>query len=378
MAGSLFTARVRAYMRANAIPFVEITAGNAKFRNEIVPKIGRWIIPVIETPEGEIIQDGTDILDYFESNGFSKNSIYPQTPRHRAIAHLFELFGNEGMMRPAMHYRWNFDEDNLTFVKAAFRDVLPPELEGEALDAAYLFASGRMRKATEVFGVREETIPTVESSYKEFLNLLNTHLETSPYLLGARPTIADYALLGPLYPHLGRDPVPLHLMQRKAPHVFRWTERMNTQEEVTNHLDQAGVSDLFANDDVPETLLALMRFVAEDFLPEIAAHVEFTSNWLTENADLKAGTNGLEKPDSRFIGFCEFTWRGHQLSTPVTLYRLYLLQRLQAAHSAMSDQDKTTVTALFKGAGLDGLLSQQLARPVMRPKYLEVWGEAAP
>ena len=67
---------------------------------------------------------GTDILDHFEDAGRSKHSIYPDTPVIRIIAHLFELFGNEGMLRPAMHYRWNFDDVNLAFVRDLFRDAL--------------------------------------------------------------------------------------------------------------------------------------------------------------------------------------------------------------------------------------------------------------
>jgi glutathione S-transferase len=103
MAGSLYTGKVRAYMRQNHIPFVEHKAGGKRFTEQIVPKVGRWIIPVIETPEGELIQDGTVILDHFEASGASRKSIYPETPVMRAVAHLFELFGGEGMLRPAMH-----------------------------------------------------------------------------------------------------------------------------------------------------------------------------------------------------------------------------------------------------------------------------------
>ena len=78
MAGSLYTGKVRAYMRQNHIPFVEHKAGGKDFSGHIVPKVGRWIIPVVETPEGELIQDGTVILDHFENSGASKKSIYPK------------------------------------------------------------------------------------------------------------------------------------------------------------------------------------------------------------------------------------------------------------------------------------------------------------
>jgi len=45
--------------------------------------------------------------------------LYPEDPVIKAISLLFELFGNEGLLRPAMHYRWNFDDDNLDFLKVS-------------------------------------------------------------------------------------------------------------------------------------------------------------------------------------------------------------------------------------------------------------------
>ena len=49
--GSLYTAKVRAYLRKQRIPFEERAAGDPRFANEVLPQIGRWIIPVLQTPE---------------------------------------------------------------------------------------------------------------------------------------------------------------------------------------------------------------------------------------------------------------------------------------------------------------------------------------
>jgi len=254
MAGSLYTGKVRAYMRQNHIPFVEYKAGGKRFTEQTVPKVGRWIIPVVETPEGELIQDGTVILDHFESSGASEKSIYPKTPVMRAVTHLFELFGGEGLLRPAMHYRWNFDEVNLPFLRDTFRDVLPDGLGPEGEAAAFDHSSGRMRKAAVAFGVTPETYDTVVESYADFLGRFNAHLQQMPFLLGGHATIGDFGLFGPLYPHLARDPKPLHLMQTTAPRVFRWTERMNMPETfIDEEMEQAG-GKLFSDDEITDTL----------------------------------------------------------------------------------------------------------------------------
>ena len=145
MQASLYTGKARAYMRRNRIPVTERGAGHPEYMTRIFPHMDRFIMPVIETPEGEIIQDGTDILDYLEGKGLGREPLYPEDPIVKAISLLFELFGNEGLLRPAMHYRWNFDEENLDFLKVSFRDVMPLDMGVAGNDMGFENASGRMR-----------------------------------------------------------------------------------------------------------------------------------------------------------------------------------------------------------------------------------------
>ena len=102
--GSLYTAKARSWLIKNGVPFENRAAGEPRFREEIVPKVGRWIIPVLEATDGELIQDGSAIIERLEADGLARWPTFPQTPRHRLIGQIFELFGGEGMLRPAMHY----------------------------------------------------------------------------------------------------------------------------------------------------------------------------------------------------------------------------------------------------------------------------------
>ena len=368
MTASLYTGKVRAYMRYNSVPFREVKAGSAHYAKVVKPAVGRWIVPVIETPEGEYVQDGSVILDYFEDRGFSKRSIYPGDPRLAVLAHLFELFGSEGLLRPAMHYRWNFDDTNLEFLKVSFEDVIRDGLSPEDYEEAFLFSSGMMRKAALFFGAVPETYAAIEESYAEFLHLLNSHFAQHPFLFGAHPTIGDYAMFGPLWAHLGRDPKPLHLMQTMAPRVHRWTEKMNMSEAYVDALSEKAGDALITLDALPETLTGLMHFIADDYLPEILAHVEYANDWL-------ARTNLAEdfKPKNRTIGAATFHWRGHELNTMVMTYRFFLLQRLHDAFDALGPDGQTEVRAIFAGAGLEPLLDARTSRRVARANHLEVW-----
>lgn len=375
MAGSLYTARARSYMRMHAVPFTEVKAGSEEFTGEIVPQIGRWIIPVIKTPEGSIIQDGADIIDHLDDAGYSKNPIYPSDPKLLVIAHLFEQFGSHGLLRPAMHYRWNFDEVNLPFLRETFRDVLPSGLPKEAEDATFLHASGRMRKAAEVFGVNTDTYKLVEESYAQFLLLMERHLREHPFILGGHATIADYGLIGAMYAHLARDPVPLRLMQVSAPNVFRWVERMNMAEVFVDEAMAGSRGQLLTGEGLPESLLQLMRFIADDYLPEIAAHVERANSWLERHPEVETGSPTNNKSMKSGMGLAPFEWRGASIETVVIPYRFYLLQRLQDAFDRQPHNDQTAIRTVFESTGLEKLFDLHTGRRMERQDNQEVWGD---
>jgi glutathione S-transferase len=371
--GSLYTAKARSYLIKQGIAFENWAARAPRFQTEIVPKIGRWIIPVLEAMDGQIIQDGSDIIAHFEVRGATPLPAFPDTPRHSLIAQIFELFGGEGLLRPAMHYRWNFDETNGAFLLRDFTAALAAYGATEAEKTeTFARSSGRMRKAMAGFGVSPETIPAVEASYAEFLRLFDEHLAGSPYLLGGRPTIGDYGLIGPLYAHLARDPYPSELMKRTAYRVWRWTERMNAPNQDAGEYGNPP-EDLFAHDAVPQTLTRLLRFVAEDYLPEVEAFVGFSNDWLAERPDMPAGVNGMPRSQDRVIGQVTFEWRGLPLRVNVLPYRFYLLQKVQALYDGAESPGRAEMDALLEETRLLPLVQLRTPRRIERSGHLEVW-----
>ena len=372
MQASLYTGKARAFMRRNRIAVTERGAGHPDYTGRVMQHINRLIMPVIETPSGDIIQDGTDILDYLESEGLSHEPLYPGDPITRAVAHLFELFGNEGMLRPAMHYRWNFDEDNLAFLKISFADVFPAHFDRAGRAAAFDHASGRMRKAATAFGVVPETFKTIEASYAEFLALYDAHLSESYYLLGNAPTVGDYGLFNPLYAHLARDPKPAHLMKSTATHVWNWVERMNRPEQLEEHTIDNPPTAMFTKGEFPETLKNLMTYIGEEYGAEFSAHVDFANEWLSkQDGSPEAGKGGL----GRGIGFAKFDWRGHDIKTVVMPYRFYLAQRLWDHFDACSAEIQKTIRELFAASNVEIFLDKRPTRRVKRENYLEVWAD---
>jgi len=381
---SLYTGKARSYLRTQGIDFVEEAPGSDRYLNHVVPTVGRWIIPCLETPDGEIIQDGADIIDWFDRGpgvDLRRHSVYPDSPVLLAISHVFELFGGEGLLRPAMHYRWNFDDQNLAFLNSEFALLVPGGTHDEK---AFLHNSGRMRNAAVTFGVTPESIPAIEAAFEEWLDLFSAHLVNHPYLVGGRPTVGDYGLIAAMWAHLYRDPAPSMIIKQRAPRVGRWVERMTTCEPYLHEYDGHNGS-LIDDNNVPETLVALMRFVAEEYLPEISAHVRVANEWLADNPQIEAGTNGLENPGARGLkggrgltgrGAATFEWRGQQLTTGVMPYRFWLMQRLHDDLASASSDEQSRVRDVFAAGELEPLLDLRTLRRVERTGHLEVWGPA--
>ena len=238
---------------------------------------------------------------------------------------------------------------------------------------AFAFASGRMRKATLNFGVTPQTAPTIERTYQDFLELFDKHLQTTPYLLGSSPGYGDYGLIAPLFAHLARDPYPAQMMKRVAPRVWRWVERMNAPDADSG--EYMGHAPEWIDLGQPcESLDALLRFVAEDYLPEVESMVRFTNDWLAERPDLAAGTNGMPRPGDRHIGMMKFEWRGIPMEVMVMPYRILMLQRIQDSAALLNAQQGAALRALLTRTGLQQLLELRCHRRVERKNHLEVWG----
>lgn len=368
---SLYSAKARAYLIKQHIDFDDISPADPHYDAHIRPAIGRWIIPVMETPKGEIVQDGVDIIDWFENKKMARLPAYPDTPRQLITSLIMEFFGGEGLLRAAMHYRWNFDADNLDFILQQFGLFALPQVPPEERRDMALHAAGRMRKAAVAFGVTEETAPLIETAYEETMAAFNAHFAEHPYLLGGAPTIGDYGLFASLYAHLGRDPHPLRMMQEKAQMLLRWTERMrNPSSDMVEFIGRD--ESLLGDDEIVDTLKALLRQVALDYLPEVEAMMAFSNDWLAENEPAKNETVGGESL-GRGIGLCAFEWRGKTVSAVVMPYRIFMLQRIQDAYDGLDADGQKAVDALLEETGLGALITTRCTRRVERQNHREVW-----
>lgn len=369
---SLWSGKARAYLRKQRIPFTEVMPGHQSYKEKILPQTKRGIVPVVLLSDGAVIQDTVDIIDHFEQSNQSRFSVYPEQPKQRLTALMLDIFGSEGLLKVAMHYRWNFLEDNKAFIELEFGDHIVPGATPDVIHSVAHKVMAPMQAYLPLLGLNEKTIPAVEEQYLELLALLNAHFEQHPYLLGGLPSVADYGLFAPLYAHLSRDPYPAMVMKSKAQRVYRWVERMNASDaDMPEYGDYPQA--YFADDEIPETLQAILRLVAKDFLPELKQAVTEINQWLSDNPDVE-GQCVTEKPRVKALKQMDYPFRGVTVNGMVIPYQLTMLQRITDFFAVCNARDKALLDDFYTTLGLQDWLSLKASRRVERVNLIEVWG----
>lgn len=337
---SYYTGKARAYLRYKAIAFEEHPATREVYREVIVPRVGRPVIPVVVTPEGETLQDTTEIIDALEVR-FPSPSVYPEGPVQRLVALLLEVYGDEWLKIAAMHYRWNHNSDWI--VREFGRLSAPHASEAEQIEIGERTCRP-FRGSLPALGIAPETHRAIETSYEALLGELDAHFAEHPFLLGTRPSIGDFGLFGPLYAHNYRDPASGALMERLAPNVVAWVKRMHDPEPRSG--------DFLPGDLVPETLEPVLARMVEEQFPVLQATRRAFEAWNAEHPQADLPRTLGTHPFVLRRGTPEEA-RGERAVFP---FDLWMFQRAQDHFAALDAPSRSTArTLLVRLGGLDAL-----------------------
>lgn len=372
---SYFTGKVRAYLRKKGLPFHERFANGEHFDTVVKPHVGFSKLPTVETPDGTILQDTSEIIDWLEEH-HSEPALIPTTPVQKLVAYIFEAFGDEALIPAAMHYRWTFKQENMPFVLEEFargRDGVKAKHDPNSGGARF---AKRMEGSIEALGVNAATIPAIEEAVWDFLDKFTAHLEEHPYVLGGRASLADFGLHGPLYAHMGRDPHPASEMKTRTPLVYRWTEWTHTpafEGQPPEHADAA--EDFLANDETCPTLDAMLSVLGRDFTPEVVALINSYNSWLAKatsegETDTSTGAQVPSMPNgSAIVGFHTFQLRGTDMTRITRIDMLWKWLRALGFYLTLEGDDKARADALLKRTGLAPAFAARPDRWVARPGF---------
>lgn len=328
---SYYTGKVRAFLQWKGLPFVEVPATGDVYRQVILPRIGFAVIPVLETPEAATLQDSTDIIEALDRQ-HGEPSVFPCGGVQRLASALLELYGDEWLLIPAMHYRWHHNRE---WALRAFGALNAPEASPEEQLELGTRRAAPFSQAAVLLGAMPHMHSAIERSYEDLLAELNAHFAEHPYLLGARPSIGDFGLYGPLYAHQYRDPASGALMRRLAPHVVAWVERM--QQPPT---PRSG--DFLSDDTLPPTLLPVLRRMMREQMPVLEDTARRLNAWLAENP----GT-----PVPRTLGKHGFTLEGEHGERIVRPYALWMLQRARDIYRTLTPLERAQADRYLDAIG---------------------------
>jgi glutathione S-transferase len=219
---SPYSVKVRSYFRYKGIAHDWIVRGPAS-QAEYAKYAKLPLIPLVVTPEDKGLQDSTPILEAMEAR-FPEPAIQPGEPVATFVSALLEEWGDEWGNKWMFHLRWARPVDQDSAAERIARDMTGGAT-GDALAKATAAVKERMVPRVWFVGSNAETAPQIEQSYLDTLALLDAHLASRPYLLGARPGFADFGVWAQLY-ECFTDPTAGGWMRERAPRVAKYVERM--------------------------------------------------------------------------------------------------------------------------------------------------------
>jgi glutathione S-transferase len=218
---SPYSLKVRSYLRFKGLQF-EFLERNAARQEEFTRYAKVPLAPVLVDADDNALQDSTPMIEALERQ-FPEPSITPDDSGVAFLAALLEDYADEWVNKAMFHYRWSFpaDQDSATqrLIEKMFDGAAAPD---GVEDAVKTRMSGRLH----YIGSSPENAPVIEGSFAYLLGVLDRVLSQRPYLLGGRPSLADFGLAGQLVQLLS-DPTPGAMIRAQAPSVAAWIARMD-------------------------------------------------------------------------------------------------------------------------------------------------------
>lgn len=318
---SYYSGKLQAYLLYKEVPHEWIEHG-AKSVRMTAAATGLQQMPSIELTDGRWMSDTSPMIAWLDGV-LPGPKVLPEDSFQRFISLLVEDYAEEWLWRPAMHYRWSYEGDARHLGRR-----IATEIMGDLPMPEFLRVRMIRRRQFGGYvkgdGVSPQTRDHVESIYLRNLDWLETIFASRPFLLGERPTIADYGFFASMFRHFGIDPTASRIMRDRAPGVYEWTARMwnARQSKQAGSLHEAG--------SVPDDWKPILQDIGRCYLPYLNANAR---SWAAHQQTV------------------QFTVEDVSYSVPVHQYRVHCLGQLQKAFHDLRGEDAEAVQALLEETG---------------------------
>ncbi len=274
--GSPYTRKMLAVLRFKRLPYrfmigmpnMPAVPGSDADRSRLpVPKVP--LLPTFYLPDeqGELqaVTDSTPLIRRIEAS-YPDRSVLPDDPVMAFLNDLIEDYADEWLTRCMFHYRWTYPPD---IEKSG--SILPllqrVDLPAHVLAGFKQQFSERQISRLHVVGSNELTAPVIEDSYVRFLACMDAMLQDGQFVLGNRPSSADFALMGQLTCLTHFDPTPMRICEERAPRTYAWVERA---EDLCGY--EVTATDWRAPDACNESLITFLQEIARTHMPQMLAN----------------------------------------------------------------------------------------------------------
>jgi len=271
---SMFSRKLESQLRYQNIPYVWKYKTLAE-RSGIEKRAGTRFIPLLETPDGWLLND-TIAIGPMLSARFRESPVLPETPVQRAAAFILEDYLNHWFARHALHSRW-VDLENAIDAGKKFgaNNLLGKSIEDHLTgeEAERVAGVGPMMRdsfglaACDVQGAGPDAALEVRQDFDTMMGLFRQHFAVHDFLLGDRACLADFAFAGPAKAHFIQDPVPLSWLAARGNEVMLRTFVDRIFEGAR------GGSAYLPGDEIPETLIPILEHARSNYHPFARASI---------------------------------------------------------------------------------------------------------
>ena len=328
--GSPYTRKMLAYLRYRQIPY-ELLLGDQSVAMGL-PEAKVGLLPTFYLPnaqgELEAVVDSTPLIRRFETE-YAERAALPTHPVLNFLNYLVEDYADEWLTKAMFHYRWHYqaDIDMAGTILPHWRDIQAPAAQLQALKS---HIAERQISRLYVVGSNEVTAPVIEASYQRFLSLMDELIETQKFVLGGRPSSADFGIYAQLTQLAKFDPTPAALCLATHPRVHAWTDLV---DDLSGH--PATEEAWMSLGDVPRILGPLLGEIGRTYVPALLANA----------SALRAAAEEMHT-----------TIDGQPWVQPTFPYQAKCLQWINAEYHALDPEARSQVGEILSGTGCEKLI----------------------
>jgi glutathione S-transferase len=331
-AGSPYTRKMLAVLRYRRIPYA-IHWGSHRTPPAGFPEPKVKLLPTFYFPKDdgyEAVTDSTPIIRRLE-DAHAGRSVLPDDPVVRFLSDLIEDYADEWLTKAMFHFRWahQADIDNAGPMLVFWNSPTIPDAIAERASAEI---SQRQIDRLYVVGSNATTAATIEQSYARAIDALDAVITQQGYLLGTRPSAADFAIYGQLTQLAIIEPTSAAITQTHSRRVRAWLDRVE---------DLSGLEPDTAiwtpRDQLKAMLSPLLGEIGRVYVPFLLANA-------------RATMTGLPQFETEIDG--------RPWTQPTFPYQAKCLGWLREAHSGLSPADRSALDQVLAGTGCERLFGE--------------------